>query len=122
MYILYNSSEFLFCEMDFTALSYYNMTLDDFQDGKFPDVNVTEFLDNIFYQINIDFHLWITIEIKPNVYEDLYVEEGHITDFGVNIVITKVLTFWTGNCYKITFDLDTFQKVNKSRLWKLYYW
>ena len=95
-----------------TALSDYNMTWDDFENFKFPDdENATEFLNHIFYQLNIDFTLLVEIEIEPNVYEYFYLEEGHITDFGVNIVIKKVLTFWAGICYKITFDFDTFQKV-----------
>ena len=47
-------------------------------------MNVTEFFDNIFYQINIDFNLSIYMEIEPHVYEDIYLEEGHNTDFKVN--------------------------------------
>ena len=103
--------------MDFIVLAYYNFSFEqlDSLQPEFPDdVNATQFFNDIFYQINIDFNLSIYIEIEPHVYEHIYLEEGHNTDFGVNIMLEKVLTFWAGNCYKITFDLDTFQKV---RLW-----
>ena len=87
------------------------MSTDDFQNAKFPDVNGTEFINNIFYQMNVDFTLLIYIEIRPKVFEYVYLEEGHSTEFGVNIFIKKVLTFWAGICYKIKLDFDTFQKV-----------
>ena len=100
--------------MDFKALVYYNITFEEFdyfEDPKFPkDVNVTEFFDNIFYQINKDFHLVVEIEKEPYVYENIYLKEGHNTDLEENIVLKRVLTFWTGFCYKITFDVGTFQK------------
>ena len=90
--------------------------MDDFENEKFPDVNATEFIGHIFYQMNIDFTLFIEIQIEPNVYESVFLEEGHITDFGVNIVVKKLLTFWAGICYKITFDFKTFQKVGYGKI------
>ena len=92
--------------MDFYYPEYYNLT------NKLANLTWDQFENDIFYQLNIDFQLQVELNDKNKVKtnEWLYpMKEGKNGNLnGTFVYLTKMVTFYHGICYKITFDYATF--------------
>ena len=75
------------------------------------NVTWTHLQDELFYQNKVDFELALELLTGPPQLVSGMVEgkNGQINN-ETHIILTKLLTFWSGNCYKVTFDYKTFER------------
>ena len=75
------------------------------------NVTWTHLQDELFYQNKVDFDLTLKLSHGPPQLVSGMVEgkNGQINN-ETHIILTKLLTFWSGNCYKVTFDYKTFDR------------
>ena len=93
-----------------SILKKYNITINDFyfRSEAFVDHvgNVTwkKLQDELFYQNIIDFNLTLTLMTEPHQKVGEMVEENNET----RIILKKLLTFFNGNCYKVTSEYEMY--------------
>ena len=81
--------------------------------------NVTwiQLQDELFYQNIIDFNLTLKLlKGPPQLVTGLVEGKNGQSNNETHIILTKLLTFWSGNCYKVTFDYKTFERSPLFRL------
>ena len=83
-------------------ISMHNMVYADFQD-EILDLSWNEFSNDVLYVLLKDFN--ITFKSKVLLYGVNNIQDGQ------NIILEKLLTVWSGLCYKITLDYFTYDRV-----------
>ena len=98
-----------------SGLIKYNLTPNDFiypSDGLIKNIgNLSwdQVEKEIFYHLNQDFEL--EVELRDKKREWLHpMKEGRNGENETFVHFTKIITFYNGICYKITFDYDTFMR------------
>ena len=100
-----------------SVLQKYNVTYNDFLFrsetfvNNVGNISWTELQNELFYQINVDFRLSIQLLYDPPQWLSGMVEgyNGQSNN-ETNAFLTKIITFFNGICYKITFDFKTFKR------------
>ena len=105
-----------------SILKKYNITFNDFlfhsETFVYQVGNVTwiQLQNELFYQNTVDFQLDIELLTEPYQTVSGMVEgKNGQSNNETHIILTKLLTFWSGNCYQVTFDYKTFER--SPRFW-----
>ena len=96
-----------------SILKKYNITINDFyfQSEAFGKVTWNQLQDELFYQNTVDFNLTLELLTEPYQTVSGMVEgKNGQSNNETLIILTKLLTFWNGDCYKVTFDYKTFER------------
>ena len=100
-----------------SVLKNYNVTYNDFLFrsetllNNVGNITWTQFQNELFYHINVDFRLSIHLRYNPSQWLSGMVEgyNGQSNN-ETNAFLTKMITFFNGICYKTTFDFKTFKR------------
>ena len=100
-----------------STLKKYNITVTDFLFHSETFVNQVgnitwiQLQNELFYQNKVDFELRVDLLTEPYQTVSGMVEgKNGQSNNETHIILTKLLTFYSGNCYKVTFDYKTFER------------
>ena len=88
-----------------SILKKYNITINDFyfQSEAFGKVTWIQLQNELFYHNTVDFALDIHLSTVPSQWINGIVEgKNGQSNNETQIILTKLLTFWSGNCYQVT--------------------